>query len=301
MGRNATFAKSRKSLTAAVIGLTAVAGAAAGAVPSYAQEDPSGGGTVLAASLRGADEGATALEFVRVEGDRVSVAVTWHGTGRPAALRIHQGDGNAAGDVTIDFGALLRHSAGHTVTGTVEVTDAALLGTLTTDPGAFSADLTTTGSSAGALHGRLHHVSTPVDFRHVLGSFQAPVVEGQQIYECKPTDAGGYAFAQRDVSAALEKGIAHSYVQPNSGVPQWVAPDGSAVTGTVVAKTPNGTGNIPEVELAATRSGAAHGLLSRTAAVLRLNTVGGVAPAGSCTPGAIVGVPYHADYVFVQG
>jgi len=28
-----------------------------------------------------------------------------------------------------------------------------------------------------------------------------------------------------------------------------------------------------------------------TAEILRLNTVGGVAPAGSCSPGVIVGVP----------
>ena len=37
-----------------------------------------------------------------------------------------------------------------------------------------------------------------------------------------------------------------------------------------------------------------------TDTTLRLNTVGGVAPAGSCTPGTIVGVPYQADYVFLQ-
>ena len=62
----------------------------------------------------------------------------------------------------------------------------------------------------------------------------------------------------------------------------------------------NGDGNIPELDLKATPSGKHHGLLANTAEILRLNTVGGVAPAGSCTPGAIVGVPYRADYVFVQ-
>jgi hypothetical protein len=37
--------------------------------------------------------------------------------------------------------------------------------------------------------------------------------------------------------------------------------------------------------------------------VLRLNTVGGVAPAGPCDPQAtpIVGVAYQADYVFING
>jgi Protein of unknown function (DUF3455) len=37
--------------------------------------------------------------------------------------------------------------------------------------------------------------------------------------------------------------------------------------------------------------------------VLRLNTVGGVAPTGPCNPQAtpIVSVPYQADYVFING
>ncbi|MCX5422938.1 DUF3455 domain-containing protein [Streptomyces sp. NBC_00078] len=50
----------------------------------------------------------------------------------------------------------------------------------------------------------------------------------------------------------------------------------------------------------ATRSGKHHGLLADTAEILRLNTLGGAAPSGSCSPGAIVRVPYQADYVFLQ-
>ncbi|KUN93574.1 DUF3455 domain-containing protein [Streptomyces caeruleatus] len=63
----------------------------------------------------------------------------------------------------------------------------------------------------------------------------------------------------------------------------------------------NGDGNILELDLKATRSGRHHGLLAGTAEIRRLNTVGGVAPAGSCTPGVVVGVPYRADYVFLNG
>lgn len=89
-------------------------------------------------------------------------------------------------------------------------------------------------------------------------------------------------------------------MKPNSGTPQWVAPDRSAVTGALISKTPNGDKNIPELDLKATRSGKHRGLLAGTQEILRLNTVGGIAPAGSCSPGTIVGVPYQADYVFVQ-
>jgi hypothetical protein len=38
--------------------------------------------------------------------------------------------------------------------------------------------------------------------------------------------------------------------------------------------------------------------LGGTAWVQRLNTSGGVAPAGTCTPGATAAVPYTTDYLF---
>ncbi|WP_308402454.1 DUF3455 domain-containing protein [Streptomyces sp. AC550_RSS872] len=183
--------------------------------------------------------------------------------------------------------------------------DAVLLNALKADPSSsssFYANLHTAEFPGGAVRGQLHKVSVAAfDFRDALDNVQASVVKGEQIYECKPAEGGGYAFAPRDVSAVLGGRIAHSFVAPNSGTPQWIARDGSAVTGAVLSRTPNGEGNIPELDLRATRSGKHHGLLADTAEILRLNTVGGVAPAGSCAPGAIVGVPYRADYVFLNG
>ncbi|MFI6247076.1 CHRD domain-containing protein [Streptomyces sp. NPDC051016] len=298
----------RGTLVAAAVTMTALGGAAvpAAAVTSHHTTDS----VVLAASLRGAnevpvaggpavgDKDGAALEFIQVKGDKVTVAVTWRGTGRPTDLHIHQGARGTNGGVKIDFGRLLKKARGHSVTGSVKVTDKALLKQLTTDPGAFYANLHTARFPGGAVRGQLHAVSTVSDLGS--GGFQASVVTGKQIYECKPAADGGYAFAQRDVSAKLGGGIRHSFVAPDSGTPQWVAPDGSAVTGAVLAKTPNGDGNIAELDLKATRSGKKHGLLAHTGEILRLNTVGGVAPTGTCTPGAVVGVPYQADYVFVQ-
>ncbi|MFE1286600.1 CHRD domain-containing protein [Streptomyces sp. NPDC058751] len=337
MGPNAMSAARRKNLILTGVAVAAAAGVAAVVVPAAAADHGSrtgsgathasgrhgrtvvtshavmggSGGTVLAASLRGdgaasaeggpaaGDEDGAALEFIKVEGDEVSVAVTWRGTGRPTLLHVHQGAKGADGDIEIDFTGLLRRTGGHSAVGTVKVEDAALLDTLKADPGSFHADLHTTKFPGGAVRGQLHKVTGTFDFRDVLRNFQASVVEGEQIYECKPAD-GGHAFAQRDVAARLGGHIAHSFVKPNSVTPQWIAPDGSAVTGTLIAKTPNGAANIPELDLRATRSGEDHGLLAGTQEILRLNTVGGVAPAGPCTPGAVVGVPYRADYVFVQ-
>lgn len=316
MGMNTTFSKRRKSLMATAAAVAAAGGIATAVIPAHAAGGTlSGdtGGTVLAASLRGAnevpvaggpavgDKDGAALEFIKVQDDKVSVAVTWRGTGKPTMLHIHQGARGTNGGVKVDFTDLLKNSKRHSVTGTVEVKDAGLLAALKSDPGSFYANLHTTEFPGGAVRGQLHKVTVAAfDFRDALHNFQASVIKGKQIYECKPATGGGYAFAQRDVGALLGGGIRHSFVAPNSGTPQWVAPDGSAVTGAVLAKTPNGDGNIPELDLKATQAGKHHGLLANTAEILRLNTVGGVAPAGSCTPGAIVGVPYRADYVFLQ-
>ncbi|WP_307676652.1 CHRD domain-containing protein [Streptomyces sp. V4I2] len=299
-------------MKAIVIAVAVAAGGhAATATPASASASTAGGdGTVLAASLRGAsevpaegDKDGTALQFVKVDGDKVSVAVKWRGTDKPTALHIHQGAKGTNGAIKVDFTDLLKRGGkARTVTGTVKVKDPALLDALKTDPNSFYANLHTAEFPGGAVRGQFHKVTVAAfDFRDALDNFQASVLKGEQIYECKPVEAGGYAFAQRDVSAVLGTGIAHSFVAPNSGTPQWIAPDRSAVTGAVISRTPNGAGNIPELDIKATQSGKHHGLFAGTVEILRLNTVGGVAPAGSCTAGTIVGVPYQADYVFLRG
>ncbi|MFE0175222.1 CHRD domain-containing protein [Streptomyces sp. NPDC059002] len=272
------------------------------------------GGSVFAASMNGAnevpvqggpavgDKDGRALEFVRVKGDKVSVTVKWRGTGRPTALHIHQGNKGVNGGIKVDFTGLLAKIKGNSVTGTVTVDDAALLAQLKANPHSFYANLHTAEFPGGAVRGQLNKVGADVDFRGASANFQASVVQGKQIYECKKADdgSGKFAFAQRDVRALLGGDIAHRFTAPNSGTPQWVAPDRSGVSAQLISKTPNGAGNIPELDLRATQIGRRGGLLSSTAEILRLNTVGGVQPTGSCTPGKIVSVPYQADYVFVQ-
>jgi hypothetical protein len=88
-----------------------------------------------------------------------------------------------------------------------------------------------------------------------------------------------------------------------AGPLQWQAPDGSAVSGAAVARNANGDGNIAEPNLNATQIGQSSEPLSHVVEVLRLNTVGGVAPTGACDPRAtqIIHIPYQADYVFING
>ncbi|MFH0179817.1 DUF3455 domain-containing protein [Streptomyces cacaoi] len=133
------------------------------------------------------------------------------------------------------------------------------------------------------------------------GTFQASVRSGVQIYACTKQPDGTFAFTQHNVRATLKGGIKHSFVSPASGPPQWVAPDGSAVTGTVTSKTPHGAGNIPELELTATQTGLPTGKLASVTKIRRVNTQGGVAPTGPCDPAAnpTVEVPYSAVYEFI--
>ncbi|MEU5403172.1 CHRD domain-containing protein [Streptomyces sp. NPDC005963] len=276
------------------------------------------GAALFVASMNGANEVPTrsgpavgdrdgvALQLVKVDGHRVSVAVKFRGTDKPTALHVHQGVRGTNGALKIDFTPLLARNTrpakgwAGAVTGTVTVKDRSLLDALRTDPNGFYAQLHTARFPGGAVRAQFHKVTTVFPFDKALVNLQASVIRGRQIYRCQQGTDGAHAFAQYDVRAALQGPIAHSFVAPGSGTPRWTAPDRSAVTGTLISRTPHGEGNIPELDLKADQYGAKKGLLARTQEILRLNTVGGVAPAGNCVRGAVIGVPYAADYVFIQ-
>ena len=79
--------------------------------------------------------------------------------------------------------------------------------------------------------------------------------------------------------------------------PVWVSTvDGSEVGAAPVA-TVTQSGAIPELLLKSTANRGT-GLFGSVDFIQRLNTKGGVAPAGSCADGAQTAVPYSADYRF---
>jgi hypothetical protein len=262
---------------------------------------------VLVASLEGRNEvtggapAGQALELIGLQGTTLSYSVTWRGIGTPTGADIHAGVRGTDGPVVVPLFTTPRPAGGF-ASGTVTVTDPALLAALRSDPGGFYTDLHTTAVPGGAARAQLHLLNHAPATSGVA-AVQESVLRGSQIYACTAQPDGSFAFTQDDVEARLGDGIHHTFVQPVAGPPQWQAPDGSAVTGQVVTRNANGAGNIAELNLDATQIGTSTGLLSHVVEVLRLNTLGGAAPAGSCDPQAtpIVSVPYQADYVFING
>jgi hypothetical protein len=272
-------------------------------VPGHSTGAPA----TLVASLEGRNEVSggdpqqQALELVGIQGNTLSYSVSWRGIGTPTQADIHAGARGVDGPVVVRLFGTPRPSDG-SASGTVTVTDPTVLDALRANPSGFYADLHTTAFPDGAARAQFHQLNHTVATSGVA-ALQESVVLGSQIYACTPTADGSFAFTQFGVDARLNGLIHHTFVQPFAGPPQWQAPDGSAVSGTVVDRNANGAGNIAELNLDATQIGTSTGLLAHAVEVLRLNTVGGVAPTGTCDPHAtpIVNVPYQADYVFING
>jgi hypothetical protein len=122
--------------------------------------------------------------------------------------------------------------------------------------------------------------------------------EGAQVYECK-ADAGGklvWQFREPIATLMLEgKTVGRHYAGPT-----WEHSDGSAVMAKAVGRAPGvAQRDIPWLKLEATeRRG--NGALSDVTTIQRINTQGG-ATDGSCErAGALLSMPYSADYVFLR-
>ena len=97
-----------------------------------------------------------------------------------------------------------------------------------------------------------------------------------------------------------EKAVGSHYLNSATGRPVWELKDGSSVEAARKVTVPGGAGNIASLLLQAvvTTAGPDGDRLATTTWVQRLNPSGGVAPAGACSPGDRIAVPYQTDYVF---
>jgi hypothetical protein len=244
------------------------------------------------------DPDGHATSYVDVKRERIDYAFAFNGIAPPTDGHIHAGNVGTNGGVAVGLftvkGGLPASISG--IAGSVGGVKSDLTEKIRKSPSGFYTNLHTGEFPGGAVRGQLFKAG-----RDQIANFTASVVEGEQIYACTKQADGSFAFTQHNVRAVLAGGIRHSFVKDDAGPPQWVAPDGSSVTGTLISKTPNGADNIAELDLDLTQTGKDEGLFADAVEVLRLNTVGGVAPAGSCDPKKqpIAKVPYKADYVFL--
>lgn len=123
---------------------------------------------------------------------------------------------------------------------------------------------------------------------------------GVQIYTCKPkaTDAAAFEWALKAPEADLFDQSGAKIGRHYAG-PTWEAADGSRVVGEVMQRSP-AEGSIPWLLLKA-KSTEGTGALANVKYVQRVDTVGGVAPAGGCDAGHAgveTRVDYTANYLF---
>jgi Protein of unknown function (DUF3455) len=175
------------------------------------------------------------------------------------------------------------------MTGVVRVlllTGAALL--------AACAPATPLSSSASAVPAALR----PADNERAVFTWSAA---GSQIYECRTSDKGGFAWAFVAPEADLFD-QSRQRVGLHGAGPFWAALDGSRTIGTVKARADGARpGDIPLL-LLTTQPASGAGRMASVTSVQRLNTQGGAAPAAGCQAQADAGKqirqPYTADYVF---
>jgi len=125
---------------------------------------------------------------------------------------------------------------------------------------------------------------------------------GIQKYTCQPN--GTWLFTDPEATlyntTGASKPIGSHYLNFATGRPVWQLSDGSTVEAARTQSASGGAGNIAWLLLQSMVGAPGPGgdRLANTTWVQRLNTSGGVALAGTCTPGDHAAVPYTADYFF---
>jgi hypothetical protein len=146
-------------------------------------------------------------------------------------------------------------------------------------------------------------VQVPDNLKPAAGETVMSVVgaRGVQIYECRAKKdnpaAGEWAFVapEAELLDGAGKVIGKHYAGPH-----WEAGDGSKIVGAVKARAdaPQ-AGAIPWL-LLSTKSVGSNGTFSKVTSIQRVGTMGGVAPAESCSNalfGKTARIAYAADYV----
>jgi len=123
---------------------------------------------------------------------------------------------------------------------------------------------------------------------HLVASLQ--VIQGVQVYTCTN---GSWSFTEPDA----DMGVTNRPIVVYTAGPEWISSvDGSAVWGMPLASA-NRTGTIPELLVKAVKN-RGQGLFGQVDYIQRLDTLGGLAPTGSCTNRSIAASQYFATENF---
>lgn len=122
--------------------------------------------------------------------------------------------------------------------------------------------------------------------------------DGVQVYLCQQREGGAAWVFQRPEAPLFD--ASGLEVGTHGAGPFWRLADGSTVLGEVVANAAAPVyGAIPWL-LLRVRAREGEGGLSAARFIRRIDTVGGVAPAGACVPGATARVRYSAVYEYYR-
>ena len=121
---------------------------------------------------------------------------------------------------------------------------------------------------------------------------------GAQIYDCRGDASGKRGWKFREPVATLivnGKTVGRHYAGPS-----WALDDGGVLVGKAVANAQGATpADVAWLKLVVvSRSGA--GLFDGATTIQRLNTKGGSASGDCDAEGALLAIPYSADYVFLK-
>jgi hypothetical protein len=123
--------------------------------------------------------------------------------------------------------------------------------------------------------------------------------QGAQVYECKAGASGVLAWQFREPVATLLDKSGKTVGRHYAG-PHWELADGSIIAAKAVGRAPGATPqDIPLLKLETTaRRG--NGQLADVSTIQRLDTKGGTADGPCPSAGALLSVPYSADYAFYR-
>jgi hypothetical protein len=117
---------------------------------------------------------------------------------------------------------------------------------------------------------------------------------GVQKYSCNALGAWVFVAPDADVYHDNQAFI-HHYAGPT-----WEWLDGSTAVAAKVAGATVDSSAIPWLLLRVTSHGPIEGKMTDITSIQRVDTVGGLAPTGTCTAGDSADVPYTAKYVFYR-